>query len=54
MTAEAARAPSTMAGSVAAQDALSRAADDALYAAKRRGRDQTFVTPAMATGLLDG
>lgn len=39
---------------VAAGDALGRAADDALYAAKRRGRDQTFVTPAMATGLAAG
>lgn len=39
---------------VTAGDALGRAADDALYAAKRRGRDQTFVTPAMATGLAAG
>ena len=38
----------------AAQTALIQAADDALYAAKRRGRDQTFVTSAMATGLVAG
>ena len=36
------------------EDALLRAADDALYAAKRRGRDQTFVTAAIATGLVAG
>jgi hypothetical protein len=39
---------------VTAGDALGRAAADALYAAKRRGRDQTFVTPAMAAGLAVG
>ena len=38
----------------AIEDALLRAADDALYAAKRRGRDQTFVTAAISTGLVAG
>lgn len=37
-----------------AAEQVVRAADDALYAAKRRGRNQTAVTPTMATGLIAG
>ncbi len=36
------------------QTALVTAADDALYAAKRQGRNRTFVTNAMSTGLMRG
>ena len=33
---------------------LTAAADDALYAAKRQGRNRIFVTSAMSTGLVSG